>query len=281
MLLDVFEIRTDSGGAPAAVKAGRIWQEGAGIRLLERWSPNGLLIPSEDNPWIFASPASQEQPQLDALSPLRAAIFDYRRTDSPSWERLEISGDQAAFNGAALSGPELRRILQNIRQGIAEVRYSSAVPENRPLHESCNKPKPGTDPTVDSELGLPNLLAFETATYPIAAFSLRSYDRLWRDDPRTAVDLARSLSSAAKAVGGHWYHLWCGQFAREIGSPEEAVSIVGELNRAMAGTAAGEAGMADILALAPVDSGCPDASALAAMCPSGSACLIGDRLVAL
>jgi hypothetical protein len=279
MILDVFEVRTDQGGNPIQHKAGRIWREGAGVRVLERWSPDGLLLPSESNPWISSREVGVA-PALSDLSALRPASFEYRRVGSPTWERVEISGDSAAMNGAGLAPQELERIVRNVQGGVAEVRYGRSVPENGPLHKSCNSQKSGTDPTSDSEVGLPNLIAFETATYPIAWIILRSYDRAWRDDPRSALELARLLAQAAKGAGGHWYHLWAGQFAREVADEREAVAVASALRRGLVGTAADAAGRADILVVAPTSSE-PDFAGLAARCPSGSACLVGDRMVVL
>jgi hypothetical protein len=280
MILDVFEVRTDQGGNPLQHKAGRIWREGANVRVLERWSPGGLLLPSESNPWIASREVGAEAPKLSDLSPLRPASFEYHRKDAPSWEKVEISGDSAAMNGAALTPQELERIVRNIQSGVAEVRYSRFVPENPPIRKAWKELKIGTDLTIDSEISMPNLIAFETATYPIASILLRSYDRAWRDDPRSALELAQLLAQAAKTVGGHWYHLWAGQFAREVADGQEALVVATSLRRALAGTAADIAGRADILVVAPTSSE-PDFAALASRCPSGSACLVGDRLVVL
>jgi hypothetical protein len=280
MILDVFEVRTDQGGNPIQHKAGRIWREGAGVRVLERWSTDGLLLPSESNPWISSREIGVAPPALSDLSALRPASFEYRRVGSPTWERIEISGDSAAMNGAALAPQELERIVRNVQNGVAEVRYGRPVPENPPIHKAWKEPKIGTDITTDSEVNLPNLIAFETATYPIAWIILRSYDRAWRDDPRSALELARLLAQAAKGAGGHWYHLWAGQFAREVADEREAVAVASALRRGLVGTAADAAGRADILVMAPTSSE-PDFAGLAARCPSGSACLVGDRMVVL
>ena len=278
---DIFEVRTDAGGIPTQIKVGRIWRRGAGVRVLERWSPDGLLLPSASNPWIVARRV-ESAPELTDLSPLRPATFEYRRRGATSWELVSVEGDSATMNGAELSRPELDRLLRNLRQGVAEIRYAHGVPEKAPFHQAWKVPKAGTDAdlTIDSVLGLSNLLAFETAAHPISWFSLRSYDRLWARDPSAAIDLARSLAAAAKESGGQWYHLWCGQFAREISDEQEGLTVASAVARYLAKTVAGAAGLADVLVVLPSDSE-PDFGSLAARCPSGSACLVGDRVVAL
>lgn len=278
---DIFEVRTDLGGAPSEVKVGRMWRRGSGVRVLERWSPDGLLLSSASNPWIVSRRVGRD-PELADLAPVRPATFEYRRLGSPTWEVVAVEGDSATMNAAELSRPELDRLLLNLRRGVAEIRYAEGAPEKATFRRARNEPSGATDAdlTSDSVLGLSNLLAFDTAAYPVVWLSLRSYDRLWSLDPSAAVDLARSLAAAARESGGQWYHLWCGQFAREVSSDEEGVTAAAVVARRLAETAAGAAGMADVLAVLPSGAE-PDFGALASRCSSGSACLVGDRLVAL
>lgn len=284
-LYDVFEIRTDSGGHPTEHHAGRFWYRDGAIKILEDCSPDGVQALAPSSPYRLLVPVSQSpkhEPQ--PISWLRPAVFDYKRLGMDSWHALEYSEGHVLLDGQCLSEAEIEAVLSNLDRGLAELRYRAGLPTQPQI-----APTPPTEAPApinlmkDSRTGLGNLLAYESAVFPVLCVVPRSYRALWRSDPTEAFGLLDALVTVAEPLGGSWYRLAEGTLAREVASDEEAVRLAHELAQQMAGTAVGAAGRGELLCfvLADVEGFKEALTQVAGRFVSGAGLLVGGAFVAL